>query len=243
MDGYVQIGQQLHYTLTEALLIYRCQSHSGGGEAFITRNPVNIDSSNVPQLGPGEAISMGFLKDLLRSTSRMMRDGFLPENILAHGYERISWWVKPAIRPMFYAQYATTKTPELQFLSGKKFPQPALLFNLSGNRLSIRALAEAERPTPDTKLYRAPYWNVSDNGEVCLGDTRVPDGDSIESLDRWEASFFESAFSHPNSQEKLTNHPKGFIGLWRELAGKKNFPVKYLASSNQTLAEFLGLQA
>ena len=38
----------------------------------------------------------------------------------------------------------------------------------------------------------------------------------------WETSFFESAFTHQNAQHRLTTHSAGFVGLWRELAGKKS---------------------
>jgi hypothetical protein len=71
------------------------------------------------------------------------------------------------------------------------------------------------------------------------GTTIVPDEVSIEALARWETSFFESECSHQNAQQKLTSHPGGFIGLWQSLAGKKTFPVQYLAKSGQTLAQFL----
>jgi PRTRC genetic system protein B len=95
-------------------------------------------------------------------------------------------------------------------------------------------------PTGRRRFYRAPYWNVSDNGLVCLGDTRTPDGGGVSSLQQWETSFFESAFTHQNSHARLTTHPKGFVGLWRELAGKTSFPERYLASADQTLGQYLG---
>jgi PRTRC genetic system protein B len=105
--------------------------------------------------------------------------------------------------------------------------------------LDIRALAENKRPTPDTPMYVAPYWNVSDNGSVCLGSTKSPREASVKSLPRWEASFFESEFTHANAHSGLTNHPGGFMGLWLSLIGKKKFPVEYLRDAKETLAKFL----
>ena len=81
---------------------------------------------------------------------------------------------------------------------------------------------------------------ASDGGSVCLGDTRAPDSGGVASLNQWEAAFFESAFTQ-NAQKRLTTHPEGFIGLWRELAGKKSFPSRYLAPADQTLGDYLSL--
>jgi PRTRC genetic system protein B len=76
---------------------------------------------------------------------------------------------------------------------------------------------------------------------VCLGDTRTPDSCGVASLKQWETSFFESAFTHQNAQHRLTTHPAGFVRLWRELAGKKSFPSRYLAPADQTLGDYLSL--
>jgi hypothetical protein len=66
------------------------------------------------------------------------------------------------------------------------YPQPALLFDVMGGNLRIRALGSSGRPNADTPLFRAPYWNVNDGGfptletewrgrseaEVCTSEAR-----------------------------------------------------------------------
>ena len=84
---------------------------------------------------------------------------------------------------------------------------------------------------------RGERWRCS----VCLGDTRTPDSGGVASLNQWEAALFESAFTHQNAQKRLTTHSEGFIGLWRELAGKKSFPSRYLAPADQTRGDYLSL--
>jgi PRTRC genetic system protein B len=135
--------------------------------------------------------------------------------------------------------YAKENGVELEQLSGKKFPQPALIFRAQAGHLDIRAIAQDERPTPATRLYRAPYWNVNDHGDVCLGSTRVPREATVDSLPRWEHAFFESEFTHSNASSKLTEHPGGFVGLWKSLIGKKKFPAEHLADAKETLAKFI----
>jgi PRTRC genetic system protein B len=245
MKAHVQVGSEVSYSLRDALLIYSRRSNMGSQEdVFVTRHGVVEGSNAAPQLGPAENLSMEFVSNLLRSLTGAMSAQLLPENVLVHSVDRVIWWSEPSIRTMFYADYsrgssAMEKMPELKLLSGKKFPQPALLYEIRGGNLYIRALAAAERPTMKTKLFTAPYWNVSDNGIVCLGDTRAPENADLATLTRWEESFFESAFSHQNARNKLTVHPKGFIGLWKELAGKNSFPANYLAPAGQTLKDYL----
>jgi PRTRC genetic system protein B len=135
--------------------------------------------------------------------------------------------------------YAKEKGGEVALLSGKRFPHPGLIFRAQPGNLDVRAVACHDRPEPDTPLYRAPYWNVNDQGDVCLGSARVPHEATIESLKRWEEGFFESEFTHPNAARKLTEHPGGFIGLWMSLIGKRRFPVEYLADAKETLVQFL----
>ena len=53
-------------------------------------------------------------------------------------------------------------------LTGRIFPQPPLVWRVDGGDLKIRALMENKRPTPETKLAVAPFWNLSDDGRVCV---------------------------------------------------------------------------
>jgi PRTRC genetic system protein B len=161
---------------------------------------------------------------------------FLPPNVLVRTHESIAWWTPPAIRPMFYVK---DKSVELDRLSGKRFPQPALLFRATRGSLAVRALASNERPSLNSPLYRAPYWNVYDTGNICLGSTKVPREANVQSLPRWEHAFFESEFTHANDSSKLTEHPGGFVGLWKSLVGKKTFPIEHLAKTGETLEKFI----
>ena len=67
----------------------------------------------------------------------------------------------------------------------------------------------------------------------------VPESTSVESIKGWESGFFQSAFTHALGAVRLTNHKQGFMGLWRSLAGKKVFPVRYLTDAKETLREFV----
>ena len=103
----------------------------------------------------------------------------------------------------------------------------------------IRALTENKRPETATKLAVAPFWNLSDDGRVCTGSMRRPDGATVSSIAEWERGFYESAFTHANVG-RLIRHKRGFEGLWGELKGKrKAFPTEMLIALPQTLAQFV----
>jgi PRTRC genetic system protein B len=126
-----------------------------------------------------------------------------------------------------------------QSLNGRFFSQPALVWSVTRGDLKIRALRENKRPRGETMLAVAPFWNLSEDGRVCLGSMRCPESSSVASIERWEQSFYESAFTHANVG-RLTRHPEGFEGLWNELTGKqKSFPVDSLIALPQTLKQFV----
>jgi PRTRC genetic system protein B len=124
-------------------------------------------------------------------------------------------------------------------LNGRTFPQPPLVWRAHDGDLMIRALVESKRPGGTTKLAVAPFWNLSDNGRVCTGSMRRPDGASVVTIAAWERGFYESAFTHSNVG-RLTRHKGGFEGLWTGLADKrKPFPRETLIVLPQTLAQFV----
>jgi PRTRC genetic system protein B len=83
----------------------------------------------------------------------------------------------------------------------------------------------------------APYWNTNPAGGVCLGSMRTPRSAGLDSLEQWVEGFFRSEFTHSNTT-KLTNHPEGHLGLWRDLAGRDHFPHEWLVPAG-TLEEWL----
>ena len=46
-------------------------------------------------------------------------------------------------------------------------------------------------------------------------------------------------FTHATAGARLTSHPEGFVGLWKDLAGRKRFPIRYLTDAGETLQEFV----
>jgi PRTRC genetic system protein B len=155
--------------------------------------------------------------------------------VLARTHEMFAWWTPAQARPMFFG----SPDGKMAALNGRSFPQPALVFVVVGHTLSVRALKTSQRPSANTKLYVAPYWNVYEGGNICLGSAPIPTTPFISAIPQWERCFFESEFTHPNGAQRITTHKDGFAGLWEALAGKDHFPSHCLVDANQTLTAFI----
>jgi PRTRC genetic system protein B len=230
MQIHVSIGENHRFELHDALLVYGDRQRS-----FVTRHQVTLHKDAAPTLGPAQPLTIGFLESLARSLSGAVRAEVLPENVLAKSDRMVAWWTPPCRRQMFY-ENAEGKANKL---NGRMFPQPALVWRASNLGLKIRALVVNRRPTAETALAVAPYWNLSDDGHVCTGSMRCPENASVSSIPAWERAFYESAFTHANVG-RLTRHPGGFEGLWADITDRrKPFPVKTLILLPQTLEQFV----
>ena len=233
MNVDIQIGLNYRNQLRHALLIYGGNSGNHNGAAFVTLH--DVLGQDTPTLGPAQPLSSKFLAALSRDLRQNAGVEILPESVLAYTPELFAWWTPAGTRPMFFG----SPDGKMAKSNGLSFPQPALVFVVNGHTLSVRALKTNQRPSANTKLYVAPYWNVGDSGGICLGSARIPTSPSIGAIPQWECAFFESEFTHPNGAQRLTTHKGGFAGLWESLTGKDRFPSRYLVEANQALTAFI----
>jgi len=230
MQAYVNIGANIEFKLTEAVLVYR----GGTNGAFASLHQVKQAENGVPYLTPGEALTTAFLRTLAQGLGAQVKPEILPDNVLARTPDMLVWWSRPRQRVMFFGG----TDEEARKINGLVFPHPALIFKVAGKDLFVRAMATNSRPGPGTLLRTAPYWNTDNRGLVCAGSMRVPDSSDIASIPAWQDGYFQSEFTHAAGAVRLTKHPEGFIGLWRSLVGRKKFPVQYLTDADETLQEF-----
>ena len=229
MKAYVNIGANHEFKLSEAVLIYR----GGGDGAFASLHKVKQAEDGIPYLTPGEALTTAFLRALAQGLGAQVKPEILPDYVLARTPDILVWWSRPRQRVMFFGGV----NEEARKLNGLVFPHPALIFKVAGKDLFVRAIASNFRPGPTTPMKTAPYWNT--DIRVCPSSMRVPDTLDVASISSWEDAFFQSEFTHAAGAVRLTSHPEGFIGLWRNLAGKKRFPVQCLTDAGETLQEFV----
>jgi len=232
MEARLVIGPNRNFVLKTALLLY-----GDGTSIFATLHSVMMRAKNsAPQLGPGQALTMAFLRTLAEGLGSRIATEILPDNVLARTPDMITWWARATREVMFFGGV----DPEARELDGATYPHPGLVFKVTGRELFVRALEREERPNGETPLKTGPYWNCDSAGRVCLGSMRVPDETTVESIAGWQSGFFRSQFTHPNGAVRLTSHPQGFMGLWKSLKNSQHpFPTTFLTDAKETLRQFV----
>jgi PRTRC genetic system protein B len=227
-----------HYSLEAAVLIYKDNDHSTNRAATV--HDIEL-LHNKPHLAAGTPVTMAAVERFMEAFNKQSASSFIPEQVVMLGVNRLAWWC-PAGRRRIWFRPSDEKHKNLMTLNGKFVHHPPLLFVVGqrgGDGLAAHALTENKRPTPDTVLYRAPYWNLNDQGGMCRGNISLPSC-STKSIDGFERAFFNSAFSH-TSGGLLTRHAAGHDGLWAELAALSVAPdaaywKRNLVKTKRTLA-------
>ena len=76
MQVNVSIGQNHHFALREALLIYRSTENQNGsfGNTFITHHELNADNrAKQPTLGPAKTLTIEFVQSLVQALGGRVR--------------------------------------------------------------------------------------------------------------------------------------------------------------------------
>jgi len=162
--------------------------------------------------------------------------GILPTNILQINPSEngsVLWFTKSMKKQLYF-------TENLEISNGRA-EVPAMLWFANKRSLKIFALSSNQRPTEKTPLFYAPFFNVYENGNVCMGtvDVHIQNSTSLEEfIKNWEDYFFNSYFSHLMNEH---NPIKGnCVNLWKNLINvDKPFPKEALKKVNRTLKSLI----
>ncbi|HEY0054295.1 MAG TPA: PRTRC system protein B, partial [Pedobacter sp.] len=162
--------------------------------------------------------------------------GILPKNVLYINPDRNGYAVWHT--PEQYLNLLFSK--DLTIPNGKTFI-PSLIWKASKKTLQIYAYESGAELNEQTLLYHAPFFNIYNNGKVCMGTVAVniqPDCLLEEFIQLWQQYFFNSYFSHLMQEH---NPVKGnIIQLWSNLVGsRKKFPHKALRKNGLTLKNLI----
>lgn len=244
------------WALRRAVLVYQ-QDHIQIGErenarVYATVHDVESGKGGL-QLGAGVPATREACADLARALgANASLSGFVPESLLYLGARSLIWWRPPGPGRVFFdttkdaaGDQADDKTGA--GLIGKRnavVPHPGLVLAVTGGHWFVYALKGTARPAPDQELFRAPYFNVWESGEICTGNVRLPDTLTPAALAVYERAFFDSEFTHPNMRGRgeLVRWPGGPYAFWKAaLDGAFNppppmgFPLNALVPARLTL--------
>lgn len=162
--------------------------------------------------------------------------GILPINILYINPSKkgsVIWFTKAKKTKLFF-------TENLGIPNGMA-EIPALLWKATQHHLKVFALHSNSRPTEKTELYHAPFFNVYENANVCMGtvDVNIKKSACVEEFTKaWETYFFNSYFSHlVNGHNPINGN---IVNIWKELIDyEKSFPKNKLKKSNYKLQNLI----
>ncbi len=210
-----------NYQPKVAIMVYRSvHSISGEGEYYLESHTVN-DNGQIMEGKPLQQDTIQEMVDVFfdeRKNIRLIK-GMIPDNLLSYsllpgGNYKLVWYRPAEIRVMHHAT-------QLKLPTAKTWV-PAMLYVMDRNTLDVFALNSNKRPTDKTKLFKAPFYNVNDGGDVCLGNASVkkPKEKTYSNLMKyWEDLFWLSEFSHVNGSEKVKS--KSLNAVWKKLLASK----------------------
>ncbi len=127
----------------------------------------------------------------------------------------VALWRPPKVWPVALQTEAFKPPARL------RIPMPGLVFVCSPGRAPW-VYAAMRRPTdPEQHLYRAPAFNVFQDGRACPGSHRFPEEAGLIPESFWQ-SFFSLTGDTRNRSKK---HPDNLLALWEELDGKRKYPL------------------
>ncbi len=193
----------------------------------INAHPLTVKEANV--------LAMALKTDEENSKAFLKPKGILPTNILhINPSEKgtVLWYTKTQQRQIYFVDSLG--------ISNGKAQVPPMLWFANKSSLTVFALANDRRPTEKTPLHYAPFFNIYEKGNVCMGTVSIDIKNSAsveEFIQAWEHYFFNSYFSH-SLCENLTK--KNIVTLWKDLINTdKPFPKEVLKKNNKTLKNLL----
>jgi len=224
--------------LKTALLCYADSNTYGGAVHYWQIHPVMTDAKGVPHLEAGRSVSKRALEELCKCVlpSLISRLGWVNPSLLAYGSGDNGPLVffRPSVRrPIYFGHRTGLKSGIVLWPSMVMLAEPSklLIYIVKGN----------ERPDLDTTLLCPPFLNVYQDHSVCTGQTKTPAGCRPCDIEAWAESFYNSAFTHSNVNDRDFLIKGTLEQFWQALlSGKrKRFPYHLIKPAGKTLQQLL----
>jgi len=233
-----QLGK--NFSPEKALLVYSNNGNRYEKDFYI--ESYDIDDSGYPvNAHPLSALECRSLAKALDSSGELRRsflksEGLLPKEVLFIDPSQTGYavWYSPAQKVHLFFR------DDLGIPCGCAYVPP-LVWKANRTKLHLFALKSDLGLTLGSKLYKAPFFNISDNGKVCMGNVKIeiaPDCSLEGFMASWQKYFMGSYFTHLLGSGSPV---KGnIVQLWQSLIGTgKKFPVRVLVENGLTLKNII----
>lgn len=168
---------------------------------------------------------------VLNSKADLKVGGFVPSNVIYSSFNGLhpvlAWYTKPAEKRILHKNVSKAlliKTPWLVWIYNK----------------NLHVYACEKKPNAKTEMFHAPFCNISEDGEVCLGAASNIITDDVTNfksiIESAEMAFYGSTFTHESFEGTKTN----LISLYKKLnVSKEPFPVDVLKEYSLSLSELI----
>jgi len=225
------------YLPQKALVVYRHMTDNSqvyveaydmdGSGKPINAHPLAVEECRA--LAKALETSEALQKDFLKS------GGLLPGKVLylnmQHGFAL--WHTPPQQVGLLFRE-------SLNIPCGKAHI-PAMIWKADKESLQVFAVKGKHRPEPDTALFHAPYFNLYEDGMVCMGtvDVAIENDCCLEDfMSQWENYFFGSYFSHMIQGSIPVK--ENIVQLWQQqVVSGKPFPEDILVKTMFTIKDLI----
>lgn len=238
IDCSLEVAGPEPFELQKAVLIYR---QGQRGATFTTVHDVGV-VDGAPGLLEGRALSVAMSRHLAKVVGQQRVVGrYLPGNVLMVDSDQMVWYEPPQMRHLGF--HASDVFPGRSLgTRGGRVPVPGVVFVAGPRRWQVYAVKGHERPTPETPLWHAPFYNVDEqDGHICVGNVKLPQGSTVEQIAAWNNAFFRSYFAHGN-YDGVVAYAGDATALWSDLLDGKfgaAFPDDVLKPHGYTLDKLI----
>lgn len=205
---------------------------------YIQVNDISYSDDNEPVVEAGRPLTMEEASKIftLVSPDGLNKPCLLPPNVLMwhkdssqKGY-RCIFWVKSHVAPLFHTSLDETLL----------IPWPSLVFSVTQQGISVYAIKnKRNRPTDQTRLYHAPFWNTYNRGNVCMGSCQLTTHKTVqEAVTGWQNFWFNSKFTGEGGTTQFGGY-KNLLDFWKAQKDKTSFSSENLKETGHKLGDLI----
>lgn len=171
----------------------------------------------------------------LSKKSNTMVGGIVPEGVLSiifkHENMSLTWYTGPQRRKLLFSKTLN--------ISNGYANLPGLVWSIHDKQLKVAVMLE--KPTMKSKVYKAPFHNISSAGVVCLGtgwkQLEAEFKTFTSTIKAAESAFFTTIFNEIQDQNIVHGN---LNSIYKSIVNTdKPFPVKAFVDTKTTLKDIL----